>query len=114
MSNRLEKANSVLKRCLSEIISNKLNDPRLEGSLVSVSSVDISSDLKYAKVYLSLFCPKKNEEEVFNAIISASSYIKKSLAPMAKMRNVPQIVFDVDTSAEYSEKIAKILKNIID
>ena len=87
MSTRVEKVNSVIKKDISNIISNELNDPRLANSFVTVSSVNVSADLKYAKIFLSIFSANKetSSEEVLSAIISAGGYIRKQLASKLKL-----------------------------
>lgn len=111
MSARIEKVNSLIKRCLSEIISNELSDPRLDGMLISVASVNTAPDLKYAKVYLSVFGPK-DSKEVLEIVKSAGGYIKKLLAPKLDLRNTPALDFALDNSSEYSQKINKIISNL--
>ena len=111
MSNRVEKANSVLQRKIAQIIESDLNDPRLEGQLITISSVDISSDLTYAKIFLSVFGPKDAQESL-SAIQNASGYIRKELSKVLKFRALPELKFILDGSAEYSEKINNMLKKI--
>ena len=110
MSNRVQKANSVLQKHIAEIIQNDLNDPRLSGALVTVSNVNISSDLTYAKVSLSIFGGKP--ELALEAIKNASGYIRKELSKEIKFRALPELAFSLDDSAVYSEKINKMLKKI--
>lgn len=108
MSNRLEKVNSLVKRYLSDIISYELSDPRLEGSMITISSVNVSPDLKYAKVYISVY-GKTPAQEVLSLIKSAGGYIKKLLAPKLDLRSTPTLDFGLDTTCEYSQKINDIV-----
>lgn len=110
MSNRIEKVNSLLKRYISEIINQKINDPRVKG-IISVSNVSTAPDLKFAKVSLSIYSTS-NSNEVLEAIKSAGGFIRKELASKVEFRCVPNLSFELDTSAEYSEKINKILNNL--
>lgn len=110
MSNRIEKVNSLLKRYISEIINQKINDPRVQG-IISVSSVATAPDLKYAKVSLSIFSTS-NPKDVLEAIKSAGGFIKRELASKIEFRCVPNLSFELDTSAEYSEKINNILNTL--
>ena len=111
MSNRLERANSVLQKNISSIIENELHDPRLNGELVTVSKVDISSDLKYAKVFVSILS-QDNRQNVLDALNTASNYIARELKARVKFRVLPVLTFLLDTSEDYSEKINSMLKNI--
>lgn len=110
MSNRIEKVNSLLKRNISDIINNQINDPRIQG-FISVSSVSTTPDLKYAKVFLSIYS-QNGQKETLEAIKSASGYIRKELSSQINFRCVPSLDFELDTSAEYSEKINNLLNTI--
>ena len=111
MSARIEKVNSLIKRYLSEIISNELSDPRLTGQMITVSTVQTAPDLKYAKVYLSIY-GSMPANEVLNLVKQAGGYIRKLLAPKLDLRSTPMLDFALDTSAEYSQKINELISNL--
>lgn len=111
MNSRVAKANSLLQKKISEIIAKDINDPRLVGQLVTVAKVDISPDLKYAKVFVSIFGTQE-AQTTLDALNSAAGYIRKTLAKKIEFRNLPELHFVKHTGAEYSEKIEGILKNI--
>lgn len=111
MNSRVAKANSLLQKKIAEIIEKDVNDPRLSGQLVTVVKVDISPDLKYAKVFVSIFGAQE-AQITLDALNSASGYIRKTLAHKIEFRNLPNLHFVQDTGAEYSQKIEGILKNI--
>lgn len=111
MSNRVEKGSSLLKKTLSRILLEDINDPRLEGVLVTISKINLSSDLKYAKVFLSIY-NAKNSLEVLEVIKNAKGFIRKEVARKIKFRVLPDFDFVIDDSEDYSEKINSILKNI--
>ncbi len=110
MSNRIDKVNSLLKRYISEIINQKINDPRIQG-IISVSNVSTTPDLKHAKISLSIFSTN-DKNEILSAIKSASGFIRHELASEVEFRCVPNLIFELDTSAEYSEKINNILNKL--
>ena len=109
-SNRIEKVNSLLKRNITEIINQKINDPRIQG-IISVSSVSTAPDLKHARVSLSIFTTGK-AEEVLDAIKNASGFIRRELASQVEFRCVPDLSFQLDTSAEYRVNINNILNTL--
>lgn len=111
MSNRVEKANSVLKREIANIIQNDLSDPRLSGQMVSVTGVSLSPDLSYAKVFVSIF-GEKDANETLQAVKSAGGFIRRELASKVKFRTLPELNFLLDTSGEYSQKINGILSGL--
>ncbi len=111
MNSRIERGNSQLKKKLSEIISFDLSDPRILENMVTVTKVSLSSDLKYAKVFVSVY-GSGDPQEVLVALKKAEGHIKKLLAGKLEFRMMPTFDFVLDTSEDYSDKINKILKNI--
>lgn len=111
MNSRIERGNSQLKKKLSEIISFDLSDPRILENMVTVTKVSLSSDLKYAKVFVSVY-GSGDPKEVLVALKKAEGHIKKLLAGKLEFRMMPTFDFVLDTSEDYSDKINKILKNI--
>lgn len=111
MNSRIERGNSQLKKKLSEIISFDLSDPRILENMVTVTKVSLSSDLKYAKVFVSVY-GSGDPQEVLIALKKAEGHIKKLLAGKLEFRMMPTFDFVLDTSEDYSDKINKILKNI--
>ncbi len=108
-ANRMERINSQIQKELSLIINNKVNDTRISG-FVSVLRVDTTPDLKYCKVYVSIF--DKDKQAAFDAINSASGFIRKNLASSVKLREVPRLTFVLDDGIEYSDKINKIIRDL--
>ena len=111
MSNRLERVNAQIQKEVANIINYELNDPRLENEIISVMKVDTAPDLKYVKIFLSIY-GNKQKESVLEAIKSASGYIKKLLTPKLDLRVVPTLDFKLDESIDYSEKIEEIIKDL--
>lgn len=110
MSNRLEKGNSLLQKTISQIIANDLGDPRLAGVLITVTDVELSCDLKYAKVFVSVF--GSDSKDVIEALQNAEGHIKSKLKNKVKFRVLPELHFVLDASEDYAEKINTILKDI--
>lgn len=111
MSIKLEKANATIQKNLAEIIY-ELNDPRLVDEMITILKVSVSPDLKYAKVYISIFGDKNKEENAFLAIKKASGFIRKQLGSRVDLRFLPTLDFQIDNSEEYGERIDKQLKEI--
>ena len=111
-SKRIERANSELQRCLADIIQNRLNDPRLS-KLIYVSEVSVTPDFKYCKIKISLDSPKEKDKETTLAILRKSEgFIKRELAEMVQMPQVPKLIFDYDKGADATIRIEEILKNL--
>ena len=112
MSNRIEKANAEIQRCLSLIIHDKMNDPRIN-DFVSIASVNVTPDFKFCKVKISLIerdFPKANE--IIGALQKSEGYIKNELKKLIKMPQVPKLTFHFDKSIMNVIRIDEILKNL--
>ncbi len=99
------------KRVLSDIIRNDIKDPR-ESEMASVTHVEISKDLKYAKAYISVFDTDKLKKSTIETLTHAEHFIKNEIGERLRIRRLPEITFLLDTSIEYSSKISEMLKKV--
>ena len=84
-------------------------------AMVSVTSVKVSKDLRYAKVFVSIFGKDEEEKnETFAALKSASGYIRREIGQRINLRNTPQILFELDDSITYSMKIEELIDKVKD
>ena len=111
VNNRINRIDEEYKKELSNIIDRELKDPNITG-LISVTKVKVTTDLKYAKVYVSIM-GSKNLKDTMKGLKNASGYIRTELAKRINLRNTPEIIFEIDDSIEYGPKIHNILKEII-
>ena len=109
---RTERLNSEFKKEIYDIIARRLNDPEIT-EMVSVMKVDVSRDLSYAKVFVSVFSkdPEK-QKKTFDAICKNAKRIRYELGGSMRIRTVPELSFVLDGSMEYSDKINKIFAEI--
>lgn len=112
MSIRFERANSELQRCLSDIIQNKMNDPRLN-PLLYVSEVNVTPDFRYCKVKIALDSQKEGElEQIIKVLEKSEGFIKKELATMVNMPHLPKFQFVIDKGTAATVRINEILKSL--
>jgi len=106
---RSQRVSDLLRREIADIIIYRLKDPRI--SFVTVTGVDVTDDIKIARVYVSIFQDedKKITLEVLN---SAKSFIRSELSKRLRMKFIPSIEFRLDTSIEYGNRIEKLFKEI--
>lgn len=112
MSIRFERANSELQRCISDIIQNKMNDPRIS-PLLFISEVNVTPDFHYCKVKVAL--DSENEEELKQTIRileKSEGFIKRELATMVRMPYMPKLQFVIDKGTSATVKINEILKTL--
>ena len=106
--------NEEVRREVSNIIQNEIKDPRLT-AMVSVTAVKVTKDLRYAKVFVSIF-GKDDEEKnnTFIALKNASGYIRKEIGQRINLRYNPQIIFELDDSINYGMHIEELIQRVKD
>lgn len=109
---RHERLEQDVKYALSNIIMNEVKEPSVTG-LISVTDVKITPDQKYAKVYVSVF-GKANKNKVVEALTKAKGFIKKELGRRVRMRNMPELIFELDNSMEYGEHMDRVIKDVME
>ncbi|MEG0797574.1 MAG: 30S ribosome-binding factor RbfA [Acidaminococcaceae bacterium] len=107
---RVEKVQEAIKQEISKIILNDLKDPRVK--FVTITAVEASDDLSYAKVYVSLYGPEEEKDEVWKGLNKALGFIRTEIAKRIRLRVAPILSLSKDTSLEYSAHIQDILAKI--
>ena len=107
-SNRIGRINEEIQRELSNLIRT-VKDPRVTG-LISVTSVDTTTDLKFCKVYISVL-DKSDVNQVLKGLKSASGYLRRELGRTLNLRNTPELPFDRDDSIDYGAHNLDMLRN---
>jgi ribosome-binding factor A len=92
------------------MISRDLKDPRV--GFVTVTGVRLSPDLRHARVFVSAMGTEKQRKESLEALNHAAGWIRRELGQRVRMKFLPDIIFDVDTSQEYGERIDRLLDDI--
>ena len=110
MSNRQERASSEIQKCLIEIIEHKMNDPRLQ-KVITLTEVKVSPDFQFCKVKVSVL-DLKDAKSVVDVMQKSEGYIKRELAQMVDMPQVPKINFIVDKSTLNSIRVEEILRSL--
>jgi ribosome-binding factor A len=98
--------NGEVQRVLSKIITRDIKDPRIH-PMTSVVSVEVTPDLKFAKVYVSVLGNEEDRKKTHEGLLSASSHIRSRLAHDLNLRNTPELTFVMDDSIEYGINMSK-------
>ena len=109
-SNRIGRINEEIQRELSDLLRT-LKDPRVQKTMVSVTRVDTTNDLRYAKVYISVY-DKDQAREVFKGLKAAGGYLRHELAARLSLRHTPELVWTEDHSITYGARILDILSTL--
>ncbi len=105
--------NMEVQRELSEIIRTQVKDPRVKGAMVTVTGAEVSPDLKYCKVYISVLGGGPDaQKEVFAGLKSAVGFIRCELAARVNLRNTPELLFIADTSIEYGVRMTRMIDDV--
>ncbi len=113
MKIKMERVNSELKRQITKVISEEIKDPRLGDALIGVTKVYTTPDLKYAKVYLSIYASDADKvQEAYFTVCRSASFIRNKLKDEVNIRLLPELKFLIDDSVDYSIKIDGLLKQI--
>ena len=100
-----------VQRELSKIISFEVKDPRIH-PMTSVVSVEVTPDLKYAKVFVSVLGSEQEKKDTQEGLKSAASHIRTQLARTLNLRNTPELTFVIDDSIEYGVTMSKRIDDL--
>ena len=107
-SNRIGRINEEIQRELASLIPT-VKDPRVTG-MISVTAVDTTPDLKYAKIYISILNPQDGNQ-VVKGLTSASGYLRRELGHNLRLRNTPELSFVLDGSIDQGARILEMLRD---
>ena len=104
--------NEEFKKEVSSLIRTEIKDPRLT-AMISVTDVQVTKDLRYAKVFVSIFS-KDDEEKKINleALRNASGFIRKAIGQKINLRHTPEIIIELDDSINYGMHMDELIHKI--
>lgn len=111
MGFKIEKLARKIQRDTSEIIQRQMNDPRM--GFVSVTRVDLSRDLKFAKIWVSILGEPGEQSRVMGALTHARGFVQSEVARRLHTRQTPTLSFHLDKGIEQSIKISRILQEVL-
>ena len=110
-SNRIDRINDEIQRELAAQIRS-LKDPRVsENGMVSITRVDTTNDLRYARVYVSVL-DKGREKDVLKGLKSASGFLRRELGHALQLRCTPELQFIGDDSIQHGAHILEVLRQV--
>ncbi|MCI5668469.1 MAG: 30S ribosome-binding factor RbfA [Oscillospiraceae bacterium] len=107
----LKRLSEDIKREISAAVSG-VKDPRVSRNFVTVTHVELTSDLSYCKVYIACLGGEGRTSKAVEGMTAASGYFKKAIAARVRMRKMPELIFLPDNSLEYSAHIEEILSKL--
>lgn len=103
--------NEEIKKDVSNTIQNKIKDPRLT-AMVSVTDVDVTRDLSYAKVFVSIFGTDEQKKEALKILKSSAGFIRKEIGRNVKLRHVPEVIIELDETLDKASHLEEIFHQI--
>lgn len=103
--------NMEVQRELSKVISQEMKDPRID-PMTSVIAVEVTPDLKHAKVYVSVLGDEEKKQATMEGLKSATPFIRKHLASTINLRNTPELTFVMDESIAYGVNMSKLIDDV--
>jgi ribosome-binding factor A len=111
-ANRNARVAEEIKRVISDIIRNDVRDPRLP-EMLSIMNVEVTNDFSYAKIFYSVLNGQGNEKEVRNALKSASGFIRRELGSRVRLRQTPELRFELDSTVEQVIALNRLIDETI-
>lgn len=109
-SNRINRINEEIQKELSDLIRN-LKDPRIQNTMISITRVETTPDLRYTKVYVS-FLQEERAADALKGLQSASGYLRRELGQSLNLRYTPRIMWALDDSITYGAKMLALINSL--
>lgn len=105
---RTDRIAGEIQKEISDIIRNSIKDPRIP-EMVSVTRVRVTRDLRYAKVYISIYGSDEEKKNAMIALKGAAGFVRREIGQRVQLRYTPEIVFEADDSIEYGMQISELI-----
>lgn len=107
---RVDRLREQMKAEISDILRREMKDPRL--GFVSVTDVEVSQDLRHAKVYISILGDETAKKDTIDALQGAAGFVRTEMARRIHLRHTPEIIFRLDESIERGARIFELLEQV--
>ena len=108
MSRRIDRVNELLRSEISSLLAREIKDPRVAG-VISITEVVASSDLRSARVYVSVMGRDSDRKAAMDGIRSAASFLRRELRERVNLRHTPHMTFVLDDSIEEGERVLRLI-----
>lgn len=109
-SNKLARTNDDIQLVMSKLL-REIKDPRVNQGMISVTRVETTGDMRYSKIWLSVM-GMQNEKDFKKGLKSASGWLRRELGNSLKLRNTPELSFEIDHSIEYGAHINELINSL--
>ncbi|MDP4179798.1 MAG: 30S ribosome-binding factor RbfA [Bacillota bacterium] len=112
MGDRTSRISEEMRKEISSVIMTELKDPRLP-KLISVVAVNVTKDLRYAKVYISVLGNEEDKKNAKEGLRSAAGFIRREVGHRMQIRYTPELQFEIDDSIEHGVYMSKLINETI-
>ena len=109
-ANRINRINEEIQKELASLLRN-LKDPRVQNTMISVTRVEATPDLRYAKVFVSVLETEK-AAEALKGLKSAGGYLRRELGQALQLRYTPELVWTLDDSITYGARMLELINSL--
>ena len=109
-SNRIGRINEEIQKELASLIRN-LKDPRVQDTMISITHVETTPDLRYAKVYVS-FLQEEKAQDAMKGLKSAGGWLRRQLSSALQLRYTPELVWALDDSITYGARMLELINSL--
>jgi len=110
MNRRKNRLEQEIRIIISNIFLRDINDPRI--GFITINTVELSPDLKYAKIFVSIYGNEGEKEKGMKGLKSATNHIQELLAAKLRVKNVPFLQFSLDESVEKGIRLTKLIEKV--
>ena len=111
MSRRIDRINEQLRDELSTVLARQIKDPRLDG-VISITRVESSSDLRSARVYISVLGNQEQQKEALDGLQSAASFLRREIRDRINMKHTPFMTYLLDESIQDADHILRLISTV--
>lgn len=110
-SRRAERVGEAMREVIAELLTREIKDPRV--GMVTLTAVDVSPDLRHARVYFSCLGEEAERQRTLAGLQSAAGFLKGQVARRLRLRYAPELTFMVDPTVEQADRLASLLKQVV-
>ena len=111
MSRRTDRINEQLREEISTVLARQIKDPRLD-SVISITRVESSSDLRSARVYISVLGNEEQQKEALEGLQSAASFLRREIRDRINMKHTPFMTYVLDESIQDADHILRLISTV--
>jgi ribosome-binding factor A len=112
MLRRAERVSNLIRKEISELLQEQVQDPRLDG-FISITEVTTSDDLRNTKIYISVLGDEQKKNDALKGFEAAKGFFRNQLSKRLLLRQVPELMFLLDNSIERGNRMVNLIDEVI-